>query len=262
MERHEYETMARFEATNWWYRGQRSIVLDQLSVLPHGSSGLILDAGCGSGRLSDLVQRTVGGRLFGVDNSPHAAAIWRRHPVGRNRHCLASIDHLPFANETFSLVYSVDVVCCREVDPVAAMSEFRRVLAPGGHLVLVVPAYDWMRSEHDAAVHCVRRFNRRGLRRLLEQAGLSASRLTHLFPSFFPAIAAVRLLRRRTRGRADGGPRSDVRPVPRPLNTLLFGLTQIERRLLRCCDVPFGSSILAVAAKEGAAASSCPGRHN
>ena len=34
----------------------------------------------------------------------------------------------------------------------AALAEFRRVLRPGGRLLIQVPAYDWLRSRHDREV--------------------------------------------------------------------------------------------------------------
>lgn len=247
MESREYATMAAFETAFWWYRGQRSMILDVLASLPRPSDGPVLDAGCGTGRLAVQTRERLGATVVGIDRAPEASTFWAEGGLACGS--LASVNALPFDDATFSIVYSVDVLCCAEVDAEAACAEFARVLRPGGHLVLVVPAYQWLLSEHDCAVHATRRFDRRMLRTLLVSAGLVVRRVTNLFPSLFPAIATVRLLRRRSD--YNGHARSDLRPIPSTLNRLLYGVTQIERGLLRHVDFPFGTTLLAVAAKEG-----------
>lgn len=247
MEPEEYARMARFETTYWWYRAQRDVVLDCMERLPRNGDGPILDAGCGTGLLQKCVANRLQARVIGVDASAIAGERWRRN--GLSRACLGSVNRLPFSDNSFDIVYSVDVICCREVDPTSACAEFARVLRPGGHLVLVVPAYQWLLSAHDQAVHCVQRFDRRMVASLLRAAELTIARRTNLFCAFFPVIAAARLMRRGAHARSDRPLHSDLRPIPGALNRMLYGIAQIERRMVRRMSLPFGTTLLTVARK-------------
>ncbi|MDE3091785.1 MAG: hypothetical protein KGJ80_20625, partial [Chloroflexota bacterium] len=66
---------------------------------------------------------------------------------------------------------------------------------------------------------------------------------------FFPFVAARRVLDRRA---LDNGHaiRSEVSPLPRPLNALLSALYTAEMRTAAHVDFPYGLSILAVARKK------------
>jgi SAM-dependent methyltransferase len=252
MEPQEYATMAELESSYWWYRGQRDMVLDCLSALPRDNDAPILDAGCGTGRLARRAAEALSQPVIGIDLPSQATSYW--HGESEPRLGMADINHLPFADRSFAGVYCVDVLCCRGVDAQRACNEFARVLRPAAHLLLVVPAYQWLLSEHDRAVHCVRRFNNKEVRPLLERAGLAIRRVTHMFPTFFPIIAATRLWRKAARSAhsaksATAMPtaRSDVRPLPRIINDSLYSLTQIERRIFRHANFRFGTSLLIVA---------------
>src|SRR5207248_8255591 len=145
--------MRAVEDTHWWYLGMRAIASDLLASLPLPPAPLILDAGCGTGGNAALLERH--GWLVGVDLSDLALdlAAGRGHrPLAR-----ASVTALPFPDQTFDLVTSFEVLYHRAVgDDVAALGELRRVLRPGGHLLLRLPALDWLRGAHDAAVHTER----------------------------------------------------------------------------------------------------------
>ncbi len=241
MEAHEYDTMARCERTYWWYRAQRGMVLDELSRidLPDGATGL--DIGCGTGVFVGEVASRLRIGVSGVD----VQASWKESSELDLRR--ASANDLPFDDRSFDLAYSVDVLCCREVDPRRSCREMARVLKPGGFALIAVPAYQWMLSVHDEAVHCVRRFDKKSASSLMTEAGLVVTRSTHLFPSFFPLIAAFRLARRAIH--PSTAPTSDIRPLPHPINEALFGWCQLERRLLRHFGFPFGTTQLTIARK-------------
>ena len=246
----EFEKLRAFEESYWWYEAQRRNLIDAVGLLPLPRNARVLDAGCGSGRNLSELARIFSIEAFGVDCSPHAAALWNGE---RDVHrCRASANALPFAEEDFDVVVSVDVFQCRELAPEAAMGEMARVLRSGGFVVLLAPAYDWMRSRHDAAVESVRRFSRRRLRILAESAGLAVQRLTHRFPLFFPIIAAKRLLEKPADASDSTRFDSDLTPIPRWLNGCLSAVARVERAVVRGWTVPFGSTILMVARKAGA----------
>jgi SAM-dependent methyltransferase len=153
---------------------------------------------------------------------------------------------LPFLDGAFDVVSAFDVVEHCEDDGLA-LDELTRVLAPGGRLLLSVPAYQWAWSNHDVQAGHHRRYTRRRLDRLVESAGLTIVRSTHAFGAVFPIFVAERA-RRRLRGPAT---RSDSRlPAVSPrADKVLTGLSRLDRRILRHRNLPFGSSIFLAAVK-------------
>jgi 2-polyprenyl-3-methyl-5-hydroxy-6-metoxy-1,4-benzoquinol methylase len=95
-----------------------------------------LEIGCSTGYLTrrflDRAERT-----FGFDmNEPALRAAQRRHP--RVGHACGNVERLPFKNEAFDAIVMLEVIEHTDSDA-AAMAEIRRVLKPGGVLVLSTP---------------------------------------------------------------------------------------------------------------------------
>jgi SAM-dependent methyltransferase len=248
LEPYEYQTLFEFESFYWWYKALHLILLDTLTALGLSSDSRILDAGCGTGQNLANISDAITPRAFGFDVSKHAAAFWNGRHLEKN--CVASINEIPFASGSFQAVVSVDVLECEQVDEDRALSEITRVLRPGGYMVLVVPAYDWLiDKEHHRAVGAVRRYSRRRLIQILSGHPVQLIRITHLFGSVLPAVAGYRCAGNLLSRNKTGKPRSDLKPLNPILNRLLLSLVNVERTLLRKLDVPFGSSILAVARK-------------
>ena len=76
-----------------------------------------------------------------------------------------SVNAMPFADRSFDAAIAADVLCHAAVDPATALIEIRRVLRPGGRLVVNMPAYAWLMSAHDRRVHNARRQTAGELRR-------------------------------------------------------------------------------------------------
>jgi SAM-dependent methyltransferase len=208
----------------------------------------ILDAGCGTGGfLAQLAACYPNRTLFGVDADPLACrrtAAKSARPV-----CVGSINALPFPDGAFSAVFSVDVLCHSAVDESSAVLQFRRCLADNGWLVVNVPAYSWMLSQHDVAVHNVRRYTTKRLRRLLEGNGFRMVYATYWNTVLFPLMVIKRKF-----CDARVGATSDVLEYPRLIDSLCRTATSFETTLLkRGLRLPFGGSIIAIATKEGPA---------
>lgn len=244
--------MASFETTYWWYRGLHGAIGDVLRDNGVTSRSRILDAGCGTGgNLASLNQR-FNACTFGFDFSPHAAPFWAERGV---RHgAIASINEIPYADDTFDAVTSIDVLESDAVDEAQAVGELWRVTKPGGVIVLVVPAYRWLLTEqHHRAVHASRRYTRSEAVALLRRHPVEILRATHVFALLFPPIAAYRLaLKWFDHPAPDAPPRSELNELPAPVNELLAGVMRAERFGLQHVNAPFGSSIL-VAARKAAA---------
>jgi SAM-dependent methyltransferase len=163
-----------------------------------------------------------------------------------------SVLALPFADGSFDVVSAFDVLehCEPEAD---ALEELHRVLAPGGRLLLSVPAYQWAWSDHDVANGHHRRYTRPGAVAVVEAAGFEVLRSTYGFAAVFPAFAAeraVRAVQHRIGSRRQGP--ADVVDLPHVSPTVarvLVALCRLDRRALARRDLPFGSSVFLAAVK-------------
>ncbi len=117
-------------------------------LLPHlRSHQVLLDIGCGPGSItSDLAARV--GKTIGIDAAAEAVARARRDARGAGNLELGQADvyHLPFAGESFDVVYAHQVLQ-HLGQPVRALREALRVLRPGG--ILAVRDSDYATMVHD-----------------------------------------------------------------------------------------------------------------
>lgn len=241
----EYATMFGAEERHWWYLGLHDQVRKALARCRIGENRplRVLDAGCGTGKVLDLLGDAA---VTGLDLSATGLALARRRgPFALVR---ASVAALPFGEASFDVVVSLDVLANLPPEAVpGALADCRRVLAPGGRLLLNLVAFQSLYSEHDRAVGVVRRYRTGQVARLLAEAGFEVELLTYANTLLFPAAALVRLWRKRQpAGRA---PRSDLALLPGPLNAALARVRFFENDLMLRHDVvlPFGLSIFALA---------------
>ncbi len=240
----EYRVMFEIEDQYWWYRGVRALLKTWLDrYAPRAAK--ILDGGCGTGANLQLLQQY--GAAFGVDLSEQAIGFSRARGIPPDRLFVASLNELPFPNQFFDLAISFEVIC-NIPDDAATFCEIARVLKPGGRLIITLPAYQWLWGMHDVAVGHQRRYSTRDLREKITRAGMEIERLTHANALFLPMIAAERMTFRAARnGRAV---RSDLTPLPHPINAALSALFTTEMRAVSKFDVPCGVSLIAMARKK------------
>jgi SAM-dependent methyltransferase len=237
----EYDLMDAAEDGMWWYRAAHDRVARALRARP-GVPGLPwLDAGCGTG---GLLQRLAGqAPLAGLEYNPAAAA--RARAKSGAAIVAGDINALPYADGRFGALVSVDVLCHRGVTEALALAEMRRVLAPGGTLVLNLPAFEWLTSAHDARVHNARRYTARGAAALLRAAGFERAEARYWNSLLLPLMVAQRKLRAAAPDAA-----SDVAPFPPWLDATLHAATRAEAGLARLgLRFPAGGSVLVVASR-------------
>ncbi len=243
--------MYRAEGQHWWYRGLRAVLFRRSGLDdPASRAWTILDAGCGTGGNLSALRASGHVHAQGFDYAESAVHFCRQRGLHNVRQ--ASITAMPYLDNEFDLVYSCDVLCDTGTSSAAAaLAELYRVTRPGGRLFLNLPAYAFLRSEHDAATDVDRRYTRRQIRRMVAAAGFRVERLSHWNATLFPIIVAVRLARRRGKERDRSTARSDIQVPPAPLNRLLTAIVRAESRLMDKVTIPWGSSISCVARKPG-----------
>ena len=239
----EYGVMYRVEDTHWWYRGME-VITRQVIERHYARDGRlhILDAGSGTGAAMGYLADY--GTVFGIDYAAEALDYCQLRK--RDRLTQGSVMALPYANAMFDLITSFDVVCQYGViDDTLALSEFARVLAPGGRLVLRVPGAKWLRGQHDFAADVEKRYNVQELRAKVRGAGLVPEHISYANMFLFPVAAAKRLSERFLPPQNG----SDLTLGTGPFNGLLSAVLSAEAPLIARCGLPYGLTIVALARK-------------
>lgn len=244
MEIEEYRRLREHEERYWWHVGRRALLEALLRWgVPPDPARPALDVGCGTGANFALLAPY--GRFYGSEISLEACGNGATRPS--RPVLLARGEALPFADASLGLVTMFDVL-----EHVAAedvfLTEVRRVLRPGGLLLLSVPAYKFLWSEHDVSLHHQRRYVRGSLLASLQRNAFRPVRVTHAMASIFLPVAAVRWWGRLFPSRS--GAHSSYVPTPGALGSLLTGALKLEAAWLGRADLPFGTSVLALASKE------------
>lgn len=245
MEVEEYARIAAAENEHWWYRNTRALAADLLASRLSGARR-ILDAGCGPGGNGAWLAEY--GTVVGVDVSPDALAFVRaRRP--ELRPVLGSLEALPFPDRSFDAVLGITVLYTVE-DDVVAFRELSRVLAPGGALLLLEPAFESLRREHDVTVHGRRRYQRAELVGLARENGLTVQRSTYAYSFLAPPAAVLGAFERMRRPSAAADRTATASDVERrALDRVFAPLAKAERRMLSRRDMPFGTSVIVVASR-------------
>ena len=152
-------------------------------VLPLARGRRVLDFGAGSGTFAHTLAAQ------GVEVVAVEPASGLREKLTVRKHA----DVSEVAAASVDLVYSFNVLEHIE-DDAAALAQLRRVLRPGGRLLLYVPAFMLLYSEMDRRIGHVRRYRKQALKRLVRAAGFEVEDVRHADSVGFLAALAFRAL--------------------------------------------------------------------
>jgi SAM-dependent methyltransferase len=221
----------------WWTLVRNRIVEDAL--INHQVTTPLWDIGGGTGVVSKHLN-SCGLPTIGVEPSLAGAILTARRGV--TSFC-ARLDELQLPDRSLQSVSMFDVLE-HLPDRDAMLREVYRVTAPGGHVILTLPALSMLWSQFDVETGHQLRYNRRSIRRELERHGFKVIRSGYFFVLTVLPLLLIRVLPYRL-----GFRRAFATETTLAAGGGIFGrLTGwIERRL--AMRVPFGSSLLVVARK-------------
>ena len=241
-----YARMRALESGGWWNAAMRDVAAMLLGGAGLPSAGTMLDVGCGSGQTMDwMLGRYPAWRAVGLDvaedglRAAHAAGL----AVSR-----ASALRLPHPDASVDLVITLDVLqhLPLEGGDAVALAEMRRVLRPGGHLLLRTNAQAFPHTADDPAFN-FHKYHPAELREKLRAAGFTVLRLSRL--NALLGLAEIPRELRATRAQGEGYHGILATPGGR----VSLGAT-LKRRWLRLegravgagWALPFGRTIVAL----------------
>lgn len=201
------------------HRRRYVALLEALEVPP---GGRVLEIGCNPGQFTEILVRA-GYRVAGLDLHPEdRQALWERLGV-EMRGANLEREPLPYDDGAFDAVVFSEVMEHMAWSPLPVLIEIRRVLAPGGQLVLSIPnalylrervllagrLLFWRSLESPAEFHHRMRlrgqenytihhhlYTGREVRWLLTQAGFSSVQVRYVTAREQVGVSWPRLLRR------------------------------------------------------------------
>ncbi len=245
MEQNEYQKLYELEEKYWWHVGRQDIIFRQIKKLGKVDKKPIdiLDVGCGTGINFKILSKF--GSVTGVDESSLAISFCQKR--GIKRVIKGQAEKIPQADSSYDLVCAFDLIEHVE-DDLVALKEFYRVCRPGGYVFILAPAYQFLWSEHDEALHHKRRYSLSDLHRKMSLAGFSLIKRSYLITLLFFPILGFRFIKSLINSKS--GPKASYVILPSSLNTFFIWLLKIESLLLTKINFPFGASVLCIGQKD------------
>jgi SAM-dependent methyltransferase len=237
-----YAIEAEVEANHWWFTERRWLFGRLLREFDLPRAARILDIGTGTGSNLRLLRELGFTHGEGLDASEEAVRWCAEKGYGNVTQ--GDVCALPFGDATFDCVLATDVLE-HVADDLAALREIHRVLEPGGHALLTVPAFMALWGRQDEVSEHRRRYRASELRERVTQAGLLPRQSFYFNYLLFLPILLVRVLIRHTRWRLENENRLNAAG----LNGLLRAIFRIDVWSARWLHPPFGVSFLLIATR-------------
>jgi SAM-dependent methyltransferase len=237
MNENMYDAMFAIEAKHWWFHAKRDIVLSAIS--PTGTIEII-DFGCGTGAMLESLKRF--GNVTGIDFCQKALDFCRKRIDARLLQVNLT-EKLPL-DPIFDIGVALDVLEHID-DDATALKNIHRVMKPGGKVIITVPAFMSLWSDHDKNCNHKRRYRKKELETLIRNSGLSIEYISYFNFWLFPPIAVMRFLSKLFRIRTNSALENNL--PSNWMNKLFYRIFSSERFFVRNqIKLPFGVSLIAI----------------
>ncbi len=235
-----YKLYKEVQETHWWFKVRDNLLKD-IAVKYFENKSLVLDFGCNYGH-GVRILNNMGFDTWGLDVSEDAIKYGRAQGIPN----LVLDKDKNFLPESFDVVISLDVIEHIEDDK-EALEYITSLLKPGGIIVIMVPAFAFLWGVQDEISHHFRRYTIPQLQNLAKQAGDFEIVKKSYFNTFlFLPIAGLRLISLFLKIKSRD---SDLNINNKFIGRVFYWIFDLERRLLRYINFPFGVSALLILRK-------------
>ena len=242
MEKNFEKKYHQTEKSHFWFRSRRRFIRDLLRKCPRNAR--ILDIGCSSGILLDELREDGfhTENLFGIDISETAIQNCKKNDLPNT--FVMNGQQITLA-EKFDIIIASD--CLEHIkDDELALANWYRLLNQNGNIYIFVPAFMSLWSNHDKVNMHYRRYTLSDLKSKINRANLEIKKSSYWNFSLFLPVFLLRQIKNMTASRNESG---DLNEVP-IANTLLYQLINLENKVLRIMNFPFGISAFCIATKK------------
>lgn len=243
MDRRAFQSMIEQDEVHWWYVARRRVLASAIArMVDPRPDARILEVGCGTGHNLPMLSRF--GRVEASEIDPVANEVAAKRlgrPISDAR--LPELDGID--RRTFDLVVSLDVLEHVEDDE----SALRAILSCAKHdgkVLVTVPAFQFLWSEHDVSLHHYRRYAKSEIEGLVNRAGGTCLSVSYFNSLLFPVAVA-----RRFANKLQNSSGTDDAIPGWGLNTLFQKVFAFERHFVGRLPFPPGLSLMVLCTPSG-----------
>ncbi|MDO1446018.1 class I SAM-dependent methyltransferase [Rhodocytophaga aerolata] len=236
----------QLEEDNWWFVARRDIVYHLFRELKLGKDKTILEIGCSGGPLMKELIANGYSQVYGMDISEKGISLAKSR--GLNNVFVMDGTNPDFAPQSFDVIIASDVLEHIK-DTKTALKNWYTLLKPGGQVIVFVPAFNFLWSQHDVINHHFQRYTEKKLIDDLKAAGFVIRRSSYWNIALFVPTYLFRLFQK-IFGSVDGKTtegKGQLVKMPHLLNQLLVQYIKLENKYLTYYKSPFGVSVFAIA---------------
>ena len=224
-------------SSHWWYQGKKKI-LEEVIKKNIKKNLNILDFGAGGGANIKMLSK------YGFVNiyEPHLKTQKYLRIKFKNKKKYKILNKID--NKKFDLIILADVLEHIKNDK-NLIKKLKTNLSKKGHILITVPAYQFLFSSKDRALKHFRRYNKSRIQKVFSQ--FSTIRLTYFNFFLFPPIAII-IIVCKILG-IDFIKDVEDKPI-NFINKLLFNIFSSEKKIINVLNFPFGLSLLGLFKKK------------
>lgn len=223
---------------HWWWRARERVVLAAIERHLKQRGGNILDIGCGDGLFFESLSPY--GRAEGVEPDESLISAGSEQA---SRIFVQPFDEQFQPGKRYQLILMLDVLE-HLPDPDGALRHATSLLEPDGTLLITVPAFRSLWTQHDVLNKHFTRYTRNEFIQLASRCEVRVDECRYFYHWLFPLKLAVRAKERclTTKLTPPQVPSSFV-------NRLCYGISRAEDAISFGDSLPFGSSLMAACGK-------------